>query len=288
MKRLIAHSATSLILALLLFSIPTPEACASKLTVTNYSVIYYEAGRFYFSVYQYTISDWRWSDPEPSICNAGPTGATCSLYVELRDGPQGKVYNRVEKFRVDSAPNATMGDLLKAANAKGFSAPHRGRDQVEDSLLDPVRRTLCVTLAVGFNGSRETSPIGSCIPLNPIPPQQSCSVTGNTTIDHKIITDDVKISEASVNLSLTCNLTGSVELYAGTESYRGTLLDARREITSTFSINGASAGEGVLIPVRGNQTANIQVKSILSLPKIAGRTAPGPFSGSTILKIIQP
>lgn len=179
---------------------------------------------------------------------------------------------------------SNLGQLQKDLESKGFQIPLRGSVLVTDKTVFP---NLCISFAaaiVATNESMRAFLFGPCAPVT-APPLQ-CEITGDTTIDHKNLADNVLDgATASTQLYVKCRGPASVTVSASRTNTYGVRLREDNSLYSKITVNGKDATTGINVPVNDNVSSPLNITSTLVS---RGTVTPGAFSGSTVITVSPP
>lgn len=257
---------------------------ADAMTITTTDSRYETGGvRYYF-----TVDNWSMYDTTPSVCRSDNPGIdTCVIELAMRPGPDsGFTIGERHIWRVPiGRGKPTMGDLLRTLTGFGFSMPFR--NSVLVSKQSNVTSDMCLSFSIATIGPMiggAISPFGPCARVKA--PMLQCEISGDSTIDHKSLTDtQLNGARASIQLTVLCRGPSSVTITTSSTNYYGVKLRSDGSLYSRISINGRDASYGTYLPVRDNLPTPIEVTSNLVT---YGTVAPGSFSGSTVITISPP
>ncbi|MNO57633.1 hypothetical protein D3C76_481740 [compost metagenome] len=237
--------------------------------------------------YYFTVNNWTTNDNSRSPCiQPSPGSTTCVVEVTANQSPftTSSVGTSLSWDVPLRSGYSTMGQLLVDLQSKGFRIPLNG------SVLVPynsVTDDLCITFtyaAIGPSIGGAVSRFGPCTPV--MAPTLQCQLTGDTTINHKNLSDnEVNGAKASTQLNLQCQGPSSVTVSTSRTDYSGVKLRSDGSLYSKITINGMDAYRGIDVQVSKGQIAKLNITSTLST---RGTVAPGEFSGSTVISISPP
>lgn len=257
------------ILAVLFFGISAQAYSAATLVVTS-SKKEGEHTRI-----SYTVNGWTTQDKTMTAC--GPTNLKCMLVPVIKTGTSNVSHFEVASFFSSKGSYMTLGEVLSEFTSLGLiRMPYSGSflSSISVSNGDCLQWRLYVT------GSATTN-VTDC--HSTLPPPVQCSLYGNTTIDHKTLSDNaLNGAQASTSLNLNCQGSANVIIKATRTNSYGVRLKSDDSLYSEVKINDKDATNGINIPITSNLNYPLNITSTL---KTRGTVTPGPFSGSTIITV---
>lgn len=235
--------------------------------------------------YYFTVTDWLSGDGFGFCTDSN--ARTCDLFiVAVGEGDELLKNSVFSEYRWSGMNSRlTLAELYKEMNSRGFYVPFSGSILVPESYKKPDDFCISFAAQYAFVGTRGPAyRIGPCAHVTK--PPLECIVSGNSTISHGTINDDVvNGNEATTQLQLRCTGSSSLIVTASKENRSGVKLRADGSLYSKLTINGRPAADGVSVPIMEGVSKTISLKSTLYS---SGAVEPGSFSGSTVMTITSP
>lgn len=227
--------------------------------------------------YTYTVTGWSQSDKTVSSCGWATVREGCytTLWVVYTDGGESMGGEIVRQWTQEASDHlATTGAVLYGLNNRGeFLIPYTDTTTITTHFRAGL--SACLQVMIGID--RLMRPLTSCAPAKPTP--VTCNITGDTTIDHKTLSDNaVDGALAATKLYIRCEKPTSLTVNATRTNVRGVKLRYDDSLYSAIKVNGQDATDGIKI----QNNAWITITSTL---KANGDIEPGPFLGSTVITV---
>ncbi|MGH8816165.1 MAG: hypothetical protein ACREX5_06190, partial [Achromobacter pestifer] len=239
--------------------------------------------------YFFTVEDWNSTSSGRSWCDNPDTNSNyCHLSIRGLRSPGSMLNLLASAYSWEYLPKTskTMGELYRHMNKKGFSVPFKGSVLVPKDINPPLTQPICIGFTAAFTGSNIggiIGPVGTCSAV--IAPPLKCDVKGKSTIDHGTLTDDrVDGHIATTQLMVECTGMSKINVSLVDVDSDGVRLRSDGSLYSKITINNRVVGDsGELFPIDNMLT--LDVSSQLSAK---GDVAPGPFSGSAVIRMTSP
>ncbi|WP_159388361.1 MrpH family fimbial adhesin [Pseudomonas sp. R32] len=242
----------------------------------------YEPGgvRYYF-----VVNDFGPVNMKSPCATYSAANGVCRIFLAATTRPDYYIPVGVySTWDVPIRPGSNLLQLQKDLESKGFQIPLRGSVLVTDKTVFP---NLCISFAaalVATNESVRASLFGPCAPVTA--PPLRCEITGDTTIDHKNLADNVLDgATASTQLYVQCRGPASVTVSTSQTDIYGVRLKDDRSLYSKITVNAEDATKGINVPISQGVATPLTITSTLMS---RGNVTPGAFLGSTIVTISPP
>lgn len=226
----------------------------------------------------FSVTGWSISDVGGTICSY-ESGACIVNEIVWYNHHAAFSHGSWWRFDPPKPPfGLSMGQVLSRLNSQGVYIPY-DTSIVAQGGYDPAG--ICITLEIVSSDTGESADLGDCAPIKL--PSVKCDITGSTTIDHKILSDNaLNGAQAFTRLNLKCLGSASVIVNASRTNSWGVRLRSDESLYSEIKINNQDATSGITVPVTNNASTPLTITSTL---KTRGSVAPGPFNGSTVITV---
>ena len=259
-------------LIMLVLSSFTQAYAEPYVVVTSTNPLSWNPGNNFDTEVYFTINDWSANDTMPTGCIRG---VQCSLgYVIYPDDSLAYGFGDSPYVNVTAYGKFTMGDLFPLFQKKyGYSMPISKMTRMDSKDLGKS----CLGLIMGNLAAK----VSNCARIRSAAVR--CDITGNTTIDHKMLLDSaLNGAQASTQLNLKCDSSASVTVKATRTNSYGVRLRSDDSLYSEVKINSQDATNGINLSVQNNLSSPIYITSTLIT---RGTVAAGAFSGSTVITV---